>query len=191
MFPVKLTGKRFKPVCRYFCTHTPPSHKEKGLESAVSIFEQHWWMFAWCRAYFAGFCKCLDDMAHLIDLSKIKTANSAQPRNSRKTHFLGRGGGLGMRLVRQCLVWSALMRHKIRRWLVGHMIYFFCRYTVAPYSMECTTAPYPSAQEGNSSSFQLISGGVHHSSNHQYRYDWSYTPQVCFYPIILCCCIHP
>ena len=43
-------------------------------------------------------------MAHLIGLSKIKTANSAQPRNSRKTLYLMRGWGLGMRLVCQCLV---------------------------------------------------------------------------------------
>ena len=55
------------------------------------------------------------------------------------------------------------------------------RYTATVSSLECVTAPYPDAQEGNSSGplqIQIISNGVHFVSYYHFRYDWNYTPQV-------------
>ena len=105
-----------------------------------------------------------------------------------------------------CIIWLPCVYHMVtmcasygyhvcrdESFIVGHLSFLSSqglinlsphlssRYTATVSSLECVTAPYPDAQEGNSSGplqIQIISNGVHFVSYYHFRYDWNYTPQV-------------
>ena len=59
--------------------------------------------------------------------------------------------------------------------------------------IQCTTQPYPFAEEGRSSGWMRVMvtiNGTQYDSNRNYIYHWSYTPRVSTHSVLHCLALY-